>query len=240
MRGFYFIIIFSSILLGACSYHELKGSQTKSMQQTFNDTQMVDATTVQQSVLFACARCHSGTNQPYLGTTADIERNITKVQKEVTSNAMPPSDSGYTPLSNCQKDISAKWIADGFPINSSVKVLDLPSCAADNSTPPANLPILSMPLNYQTLTTEILQPKCLHCHNSNSSDPDASKILLYPFDKMVAHKNLLGPDSAHSKLYRIVSRTDDERMPPPEDSVPLSADQQEFIKRWLDKGHPEK
>lgn len=238
MRGFYFIIIFSS-LFSACSYHEIKGTLAQDAQQTFSENQMIDATTIQQSVLFTCTRCHSGTNQPYLGTAGDIQRNFAKVQQEVSANAMPPSDSGYRPLSACQKDILAKWAANGFPVSSTVRVLDLPSCAAANSGPPVNQPILSMPLNYQTLTTQILQPKCLHCHNANSSDPDASQYLLYPFAKMAAHVNLLGVDSAHSKLYRIVSRTDDERMPPPEDSAALSAEQQEFIKRWLDVGHPE-
>jgi hypothetical protein len=100
--------------------------------------------------------------------------------------------------------------------------------------------ILSMPLNYDTLAEKILKPRCLHCHKEGGDDSDAADILLYPYDQLTLHPKFLGTSSADSKLYKLVTKTDDNRMPPPEDGAALTADEIEFIKRWVDAGHPEK
>ena len=240
MRGFYCIIIFSFLGLGSCNYHVLKTSGVSPSSDTNFDSQSTVTTIlVQQSVLNVCLRCHSGTTSPNLSSADGLRANIAKIQNEVGSNQMPPSSSGYSPLGDCQKDILQEWVAEGMPDTSTHKVSDLPHCQQGTPPPATTTPILEMPLNYQTFNSQILQPKCLHCHNANSGDPDASGILLYPYNALTAHRNLLGPDSSHSKLFTLVSRTDEDRMPPPEDSAPLTTDQLEFIKRWIDAGHPE-
>lgn len=240
MRGFYCITISSFLILGSCNYHVLKDPGTSS-QDTFSDTTTVSADVVQKSVLDTCLRCHSGSNAPALNTLDAIKANINKIQDEVTSNSMPPADAGYKPLSDCEKDILQEWVQKGMPDNSSKKVFDLAHCQSGVPQTPPKKPILEMPLTYETLTTEVLQPRCLHCHNPKSDDPDAKDIALYPFADLVAQKNMvIAADAANSKIYKYVVRTDDNRMPPPEDGAPLTADQIEFIKRWINAGAPEK
>jgi hypothetical protein len=216
-----------------------EASDTNSNPGAFSDKTTVDAAVVEESVLSTCVRCHSGNKPPNLASLAGIMSNIGKIQTEVNSNSMPPADAGYSPLTDCQKEILQEWVAEGMPAKSNKKVLELSHCQQTGPKNPVETPILEMPLNYQTLTAKILQPRCLHCHNPNSSDVDASAILLFPYAQLTKHKNLLGSDSANSQFFNLVSRADEERMPPPEDSSPLPAEELEFIKRWIAAGHPE-
>jgi hypothetical protein len=231
---------FVGLFSASCSYHISKTSGADLKNASFSDQTFVDSQTIQKSVLGSCVRCHSGTTPPLLNSIDGIKGSVLKVQAQTDSGLMPPTSSGYSPLSDCQKQILAIWILDGMPNSSVKKVNSLSKCGDTTKTPdPVNIPILEMPLNFQTLASKILQPRCLHCHNAQSSDLVASGILLFPYSQLLDRKNLLGPDSAHSKFFNLVSRTDEDRMPPPEDSTPLAADDQEFIKRWLDAGHPE-
>ena len=242
MRGFYFIAICCALFLGSCTYHELKSAGAGSGSDAFGAQSTVSAELIQTSVLNTCLHCHSSNTMPDLGTIDGIRANTGLIQTEVNSNQMPPSSSGYPVLSDCQKAILQEWMTEGMPVTSDKKVMELASCQQGlppSAPPPVQTPILEMPLNYQTLNSEILQPRCVHCHNSGSNDPDASQILLFPYSAITSHGTLLGADSAHSRFVTILTRTDDERMPPPEDSAPLSADRQEFIRRWIDAGHPE-
>jgi hypothetical protein len=239
MRGFYFIIIFSFLSLNSCDYHIQKNSGLQpTTDKTFDLESTVTLALVQQSVLDVCLRCHSGVNSPNLSSADGLRENIFEIQRQVESNQMPPSSDGYSPLGDCQKNILRAWVADGMPETSTQKILDLPKCQQETLPPSTATSILQIPLNYQTFTSQILQARCLHCHNADSGDPDASQILLYPFSALIAHRNLLGPDSRHSKLVSLVSRADDNRMPPLSES-PLSTEQIEFIKKWVDAGHPE-
>ena len=245
MRGFYFTITFSFLMsiiviaLTSCNYNIIKGTQTPSGPSSFSENTTVDASVIQQSVLSSCTRCHAGNTNPNLSTFAAIVSQIDRVKAQVLSNQMPPASSGYAALTDCQKDILLEWIRLGTPDTSNSKVTDLPACKQGLPSKPIEQPILELPLNYKTFAEKILQPRCLHCHNEKSGDLDASQYLLYPYSELIAHKKLFGSDSAHSKLYKIVSRDDEERMPPPKDSAALASDELEFIRRWLDAGYPE-
>lgn len=239
MRGFNYFIFSSFLLLNSCNYFMAKLPE-KASQETFSESTTVSAEVVQKTVLGSCLNCHSGTKAPNLSTLDSIKQNIAKVQDEVTTNSMPPASSGYKPLSDCEKDILQEWVLEGMPDTSSKRVFDLAHCQNGSPQTPVKTPILEMPLTYETLTTQILQPRCLHCHNPDGEDPDAKDIALYPFADLVAQKNMIAADAAHSKFYKYVARTDDSRMPPPEDGAPLDADQIEFIKRWINAGAPEK
>lgn len=212
----------------------------KTSQETFSESTTVNADVVQKTVLGSCKNCHSGTQAPNLNTIGAIKDNIAKIQDEIMTNSMPPASSGYKPLSDCEKDILQEWVHEGMPDTSNKKVFDLAHCQSGAPQTPVKTPILEMPLTYETLTTQVLQPRCLHCHNPDSEDPDAKDIALFPFKDLVAQKNMVATDAAHSKLYKYVVRTDDSRMPPPEDGAPLDADQIEFINRWINAGAPEK
>jgi len=240
MRKLWYFAFTGFFILGSCNRFSSKSPEAE-LNTGFTEETTISSAVVQESVLGTCLNCHNGTRTPDLSSVTNIRANISKIQSEVDDNQMPPPSSGYSPLTSCQKDILREWITDGMPDQSGKKVFDLVSCHQTTPLPPKPTPappILQMPLNYDTLTSQILQPRCLHCHNPQSDDPDAKDIPLSPY-KVLAAGKLLGVDSAHSKLYKMVSRTDDSRMPPPEDSGPLPADQIEFIKRWIDAGHPE-
>lgn len=249
MRHLKFVLIGCGLLLSSCNYFLdwTPGDLQTSSGVILSQNSTVDSMTIQQTVLRSCTKCHSGQKSPNLATLDDISRNIKAVLEAVNSNQMPPSFAGYSPLSDCEKNILMDWVASGMPQTSSKKISELSACHQGELQPAPAPPapqepasILEMPLNYETLTTQILQPRCLHCHNPDSEDGDAAEILFYPFAEITKNPKLLGTSSLGSRLYKVVSRTDDERMPPPEDSEPLTADQLEFIKRWVDAGHPEK
>jgi Planctomycete cytochrome C len=227
MRGFYYTTICSLVF-----------SPNDSL--NFEPTSPVDSKLIQSSVLGICMRCHAGSKNPNLSTLSNLKSHISTVLSEVDQNSMPPSDSGYAPLDDCRKSILRTWFEMGMPDSTERKVSDIASCKSGfptNPMPPK--PILEMDLNYETLVTQILQPDCLHCHNPKSNDVDAAEILLFPYSELMAGR-IIGIDASRSKFYKMIVRTDEERMPPPEDGAPLSAEKIEFVRRWLEAGHPEK
>lgn len=236
MRGCFFTIIFSSLFLVACEYHVIKGAGNASDPISFGENTTVDANFVQKSVMGTCLRCHSGNTSPNLSSIDNLRINIEKVKTQIFSGKMPPADSGYQSLSDCQKQILQQWSNEGMPNTSNTLVVNLESCKLGTPSQPPEKNILDMPINYSTLVTKILQPRCLHCHNAKSSDPDASEILLYPYSDLIAHKKFFASHAEDSKFYHLVARTDEDRMPPPEDGPALSQDEIEFVKRWIDQG----
>jgi hypothetical protein len=150
-----------------------------------------------------------------------------------TPPANPPGDTQPTPPSNPPVEPPPGDSQPNPPNNP-------PTVPPNPPVPPDQQSILDMPLNYETLRVKILEPRCLHCHKEGATDPNASETFLFPYSELASHPKLLGTGSADSRLFKMVSRTDDRRMPPPEESGPLSADEIEFIKRWVDAGHPEK
>jgi hypothetical protein len=75
---------------------------------------------------------------PALLTYAEIQLQLTNVIREVSADAMPPSNSGYALLTACEKAILRKWQALGAPRTSAVLVRSLPACsnrAFDSSEP---------------------------------------------------------------------------------------------------------
>lgn len=247
MRGYFYTTTFKLLFaflalvsVSACEYHVNKKSLDTSA-QSFDAQATINADFIKDSVLSSCKSCHSGSTQPNLNSADAVIANIAKVQNEVNSNQMPPPSSGYVPLSQCAKDLLQEWVANGMPKVSNKKVITVTSCANGSASTPEKKNILEMPVNYQTLTTEILQPKCLKCHNPKGPDIMAADYLLYPYSEITNHGRLLDIKDGvlKNKLYRIISEDDEDRMPPPEESGMLTADQIEFVRRWLEAGSPE-
>ena len=144
-------------------------------------------------------------------------------------------------ISDCQKEILTTWSSANTPENSDLKIGTLANCKnlPEDSNPQAELPLEQMPLTYQTLIDRIIQPRCLKCHNANSDDLEAAGILFYPYEQIVSRVNLWEAPGAQSKVVEFLTRTDDERMPPPEDSNPLSIEEISFFTRWIDAGKPQ-
>lgn len=245
MRGLFSITICSAIFLLSCNYNIIKNPQAlggSNNSQTLppNESANLGWDLIKNSALTTCMSCHVGHTSPELGSLGSVQQNLNKILTEVHSNSMPPAKNGYAPLSDCNKAILEVWIQQGAPPTSSTKVGDLPACKTTTGKPSEdnNTPLAEMPLTYQTLMTKILQPKCLKCHNPDSEDVDAAGILFFPFSEITKRNRLWAPPGRDSKIIKVLSRSDETRMPPPEDGAPLSAQEIEFITRWIDAGKP--
>lgn len=125
----------------------------------------------------------------------------------------------------------------------------LSSCNLKMSTPlelaPQNnsfgttlTPISLMPLNYQTLKSRILFPKCLKCHSSYGEESDLS-FETYA-DLMVIDRHWKAP-AANSKAIEEITNFEDGMPPPYSESgiKPLTDEEIDFVARWIDAGNPE-
>ena len=237
----FFQLTFFLILFSGCNYSMQKNPGAPDNQDLSLDSKIISYDTVRTYAIQTCLKCHSGSTRPSLASLSDLKNNFSKVLSEVRDGAMPPPSSGYPDLSNCQKAILHKWQDLGEPETSDVSVKTLAECSAglgDNPDPNTPPPILSEPVNYNTMLNRILKPRCLSCHNKNDTT-DASSILFFPYSEFKNNKNLIKRPGATSKLVRMLTRTDEDRMPPPETGAPLASDEIEFVKRFIDQGIPE-
>ncbi len=239
-------------------------NQTGLPTQNNGEPVFIDAALVQKSVLNSCVDCHgSGGKNPELSTVADLRSNVADAIGETDANSMPPSKRGYAHLTDCQKAILHKWSDLGTPTTSAVEITTLPACATALPAPSAPAPapapaphppvasplppspsvptsILNMPVNYQTFLTQILQPKCVTCHDANSGDPDAGDILFVPFAQITTKAKLFAGPSGTSRFLKLVTRTDGKQMPPVSSNMPhLNAEELAFVAKWIDAGTPE-
>lgn len=237
MRGYSYTIIFS-LIISSCNYRLDKTAGATDPNGSLSDKLPISWSTVETKVLSTCFRCHAGNVPPLLNKCELIVSNFSKVMGEVVSGDMPPASQGYPALTSCQQAILKKWQELNFPQESSHTSAELKECSSEVVQPV--VPLDKLPPTYANFNERVLQKYCLSCHNKEGADPMASGILLYPYVEMKAKTNLLkGPGSA-SKLVKILSATDDERMPPPDDGAAgLTADEINFVIRWIDAGAPE-
>jgi hypothetical protein len=75
----------------------------------------IDYLTVYYFSLSACMKCHIDTQSPNLSTSKALVSEIESVQDTVNDGEMPPSESGYSSLSACQKLVLDTWVSRGMP-----------------------------------------------------------------------------------------------------------------------------
>ena len=75
----------------------------------------IDYLTVYYFALPACMKCHIDAQTPNLSTYKSLVSKIEPVEYTITTGEMPPSGSGFSPLTACQKLILSTWIARGMP-----------------------------------------------------------------------------------------------------------------------------
>jgi mono/diheme cytochrome c family protein len=195
---------------------------------------------VEASVLNTCMNCHVGKSAPELGSYSAVVQNLIKIQTATGSNAMPPAKNGYQVLSDCQKAILKAWASQNSPDLGTQKVSELPECKSNGNIGNAPLPPLSQTvLTYENVLSRVLQRRCINCHNPDSKDVEAAGVLFYPYAEITKRKTLWGAPGATSKLVHMLTRQDEDRMPPVEESA-LADDEINFITRWIDAGKPEK
>ncbi|MGZ3727557.1 MAG: hypothetical protein ACXWQQ_17440, partial [Pseudobdellovibrio sp.] len=166
-------------VLSSCNYSQKKGGATPLTQdKTLSADQKITFNLVKSVSLKTCFDCHgNGKRDPDLSQISVVQANKDKIWHEVDSTSMPPAKAGYAALQGCEKELLRKWIDTGAVENSTVAISEVPECKSltDTTTPtpptnppqpPAVVPILLMPLNYQSLHDRILKPKCLSCHTT--------------------------------------------------------------------------
>lgn len=103
--------------------------------------------------------------------------------------------------------------------------------------PPPEKPVSEWPLNYQSLQSRILAPRCSRCHSVGGR---ASSVLFEPYATLIAdnHKRWEAP-GLKSKIVKTLTRPDKFRMPPSGEGQALSDEEVDFIVRWIEAGKPE-
>lgn len=222
------------ILMSGCNYQMNKESTNLNTSLSMNVP--ISFESIKTYSLSSCLKCHSGTQSPNLSTYTDLKLHSALVTDEIATSSMPPDGSGYPLLTACQKDLYDKWVDIGSPETTNHTVSEVASCRDVIGTPPDLTPIFLMPLNYQTLNSKILQPKCLLCHSSSGEEKDLS---FYPYSELIKLKEWDAPAAQSSVLDEMMNKEDG--MPPPESNLgSLTDDEVEFVKRWIDAGKPEK
>lgn len=246
MRGFYFITICSALVaLTSCSYTVIKDAnllEPKDGGGTLTKSSLLSWELVKNNVLNTCSNCHLSYKEPELGSLAAVRLKLAKVLEEVNGNDMPPAKDGYSPLDDCRKSILAQWVSENAPENSSFKIGDLEACrnlAESINNPPTPIPLDQAPLNYDTLLTRILQPRCLKCHNPDSDDIEAAGVLFYPYSEILNRSHLWEGPGTQSKIVHSLTDEDEDRRMPKKEDPRLTPEEINFVIRWIDAGIPE-
>ena len=229
--------------LAACSnYDPFKSGEflydnTGGGNSILSQTSTIDWSLVQGSVLNTCTDCHAGKQNPLLTSYTAVQENISTILSKVSSNAMPPASEGFSPLSACQVAVLQEWVNAGEPLTSTVTVSSLAACAGVGAGTGTGGGIQNQPLSYQVLLTQILQPYCIKCHNAN--DPsNASMYIFNPYSAMQADTKNWNAPGASSVAAQKLQATDNTRMPPLPNAA-LTAEQINYIIRWIDAGKPQ-
>jgi hypothetical protein len=93
-------------------------------------------------------------------------------------------------------------------------------------------------VNYSEQIKPILAERCYACHGPDAAQRKAD-LELHIRDKAIREAIVPGKADASPLFQRITSRSPDEQMPPPDSKKPpLTADQIELVKRWINEGAP--
>ncbi|HEX7448978.1 MAG TPA: DUF1549 domain-containing protein, partial [Pirellulales bacterium] len=92
------------------------------------------------------------------------------------------------------------------------------------------------PVNYSEQIKPILSSRCYACHGPDAAQRKAD-LELHIRDKAIRDAIVPGDAAGSSLVERITSTDADLRMPPPDSKKPpLTAEEIELVKRWIDEG----
>lgn len=94
-----------------------------------------------------------------------------------------------------------------------------------------------VPATFANCKRLIFEPKCVSCHSPTGKADNVPFGTVQDF--LDGPKPLVIPgDPLHSPLYIAITRTDEDRMPPPKKGNPLSEEAIAYIRRWIENGAP--
>jgi hypothetical protein len=91
------------------------------------------------------------------------------------------------------------------------------------------------PVSYDRDIRPILSDKCYRCHGPDAEARQA-KLRLDTREGLSAKVVVAGKPDKSELVARITSSDDDERMPPPDSKLSLTAEQKELLRRWVSEG----
>jgi hypothetical protein len=92
------------------------------------------------------------------------------------------------------------------------------------------------PIDFNRDVRPILSDRCFACHGPDAGKRKA-KLRLDQREIAVEKQAIVPGDAEASELvYRIFSEDPEEHMPPPESRQPLTLEQKEILRRWIDEG----
>jgi mono/diheme cytochrome c family protein len=191
--------------------------------------------TVKMLSLSTCLECHTTGNHS-ISTPEKLLEHQADVLDSVHNKTMPPKSSGYANLNECETKILETWIEDRTQNRSVVqKVKDIPACAG--AKPPEAKPktdFATLPLNYENLKREILAPKCLSCH---ATDSPGYQYALDDLERMKGNELILAT-ADESLMYQVTVPGRVKYFMPPKKSGlhPLTAEESDYLKRWIEDG----
>lgn len=196
----------------------------------------VDFDVLKVTTLNSCLACH--TTGSYSMNTAEKALALkTEILDSIQKGTMPPRTSGYKQLSECEKQILETWFEDQNQKRApSRKVGELSKCGdVAPAQPKPATDFATLELSWKNLTSEILAPKCLTCHN----EEDARKTVLDQYG-LISAQRLLAETADESMLYKVTVGTAKRFMPPKNKGIdPLTDAEKDYLKRWIEAGAPE-
>lgn len=233
-------LLISALLVGftGCNYTQQKDlSSLASGQNQLSENTLIDFQLIKSYSLSGCLNCHSGSQTPDISSAVGARTSIVRILARVDVDTMPPTSGGYQMLNACQKALLHKWSDLGAPDSSTTTVAAIPECAnlaGGITQPPPVIPISQMPLNYNTILTKILQPKCTMCHSDTGNMPD---LQFYPYSTLMMKSSKWSMPGKSSTIYKeVVGKT----MPPKSSGISfLTKEESDFLAQWIDAGKPE-
>lgn len=198
-----------ALLFASCSY-----SERKVPEETAQVAGAVGFASVKSIFQNKCGTCHGSWAGNYDLTVAKMPDIADRIQSTDPNRMMPKP--GAPPLTPMEKALILQWIAQGGPNEPGVApALPIPS------EPPPPLPVdPEAPLNFARVFVQVLQPKCLRCHETN-------------FDSYEHTRPLIG-----GIRFRVQSTDPFEQMPPPR-AKQLTEEEKELLLEWIRLGAPE-
>ncbi|MNK77674.1 hypothetical protein D3C87_972820 [compost metagenome] len=191
--------------------------------------------TVRKISLSTCLECHTTGNHS-IDTPAKLLEHKNEVLDSVRNKTMPPKSSGYAALNECETKILETWIEERTQNRSVVsKVKDIPACAgAKPPEPKPKTDFTKLPLSFENLQREILAPKCLSCH---ATDSPGYQYALDDLERMKDNELILAT-ADESLMYQVTIPGRVKYFMPPKKSglQPLTDEERDYMKRWIEDG----
>ncbi len=231
-------LILLCLLFVGCNYSKSKSiASIGSGNGSLSGTTVIDFALIKSYSLSTCLNCHSGSQAPDISTAAGASASIVRILARVDVDTMPPASGGYQMLNACQKALLHKWSDLGTPTTSTTTVASIPECAGAGGiggTPAPVIPISQMPLNYDTILTKILQPKCITCHSATGTMPD---IQFFPYTTLMLKSSKWSAPGTSSTVYQVSKQ---KSMPPASSGLSaLTTEELTVLTKWIDAGKPE-